>query len=78
MYFPVKTSLPVRLLVRKAACESLYPNPEDEFCVPEIGPNYGIISSYQLDAQDDDWGEKIIQRAREIKEREERAAETRK
>ena len=47
VYFPVKTGLAARLLTNKAACKSLYPNPEDEFCMPEIGPNDDIISSYE-------------------------------
>ena len=25
----------------------MHPNPEDEFCMPKIGPNYKIISEYQ-------------------------------
>ena len=44
---PVKSSLPRRLLVRKAWLGSLHPNPEDEFCDPEIGPNYEIIAGYE-------------------------------
>ena len=47
VYFPVRTSLAARLLTKKAACKSLYPNPEDEFSMPEIGPNDEIISSYE-------------------------------
>ena len=47
VYFPVKTGLVARLRIKKAACKDLYPNPEDEFCMPEIGPNDGIISSYE-------------------------------
>ena len=47
VYFPVKASALTRLLVRKADCYSLHPNPEDEFCMPNIGPNYEIISRYQ-------------------------------
>ncbi len=43
---PVKASTLERHLVTKAPCTSLHPNPEDEFCFPEIGPNYGIISDY--------------------------------
>ena len=44
---PVKASLLRRLLVHEAYLGSLHPNPEDEFCNPEIGPNYEIISMYQ-------------------------------
>ena len=35
-----------RLLVMKTNIRNLHPNPEDEFCFPDIGPNFGIISSY--------------------------------
>lgn len=43
---PIKAGLAERLLVRKLSCQKLHPNPEDEFCFPDIGPNMGIISSY--------------------------------
>ena len=45
--FPVKTGILSRLLIREARCDDLHPNPEDEFCSPQIGPNYKIISAYQ-------------------------------
>ncbi len=47
VYFPVKTGILRRLLTRRAYCEDLHPNPEDEFCMPKVGPNYKIISAYQ-------------------------------
>ncbi len=47
VYFPVKTGILPRLLIRSARCDNLHPNPEDEFCMPKIGPNYKIISEYQ-------------------------------
>ena len=47
VYFPVKTGILRRLLTRQAYCEDMHPNPEDEFSVPEVGPNYRIISEYQ-------------------------------
>ena len=46
IYVPVKASLLQRLLVRRAKCGQLHPNPDDEFCYPEIGPNEEIISRY--------------------------------
>ena len=49
IYYPVKASLPRRVLQRYAACRKIHPNTEDEFCNPDIGPNYGIISGYQKD-----------------------------
>ena len=35
--------------VRSVSCSKLHPNPNDEFCDPEIGPNYSIISCYEGD-----------------------------
>ena len=47
IYVPVKSSLLRRTLVRKVRCKKLHPNPNDEFCLPEVGPNYAIISKYE-------------------------------
>ena len=44
---PVKAPLAERIFVRKAHWNRLHPNPDDEFCFPSIGPNYGIISNYE-------------------------------
>ena len=63
---PVKASLLERLLVRKVHPDRLHPNPEDEFCSPSVGPNYGIISDYvrmitrQHTLQPDSWDEPLI------------------
>ena len=46
---PVKAGFLRRVFVRKAACGKLHPNPNDEFCDPEIGPNYEIMSRYMAD-----------------------------
>ena len=46
IYVPVRAGLLRRMLIRKARCTQLHPNPEDEFCFPNIGPNEGIISRY--------------------------------
>lgn len=46
VYFPLKASLLARILTKKAPCKRLYPNPADEFCMPDIGPSEDIISSY--------------------------------
>ncbi len=43
---PLKASVLERLLVRRINPYRLHPNPDDEFCMPSIGPNYGIISDY--------------------------------
>ncbi len=39
---------------------------DDESVICTLGPQYGF-RAYQLDAQDDDWKEKIIARAEEIR-----------
>lgn len=41
---------------------------DDEAVVATYGKSYGF-DVYQLNAQDDDWAEKIIQRAKEVKKR---------
>ncbi len=46
-YYPVKAGFLRRILVRHAWTRKLHPNPEDEFCLPEIGPSYSIIGMYQ-------------------------------
>ena len=43
---PVKASLYELMFVKKANCRKLHPNPEDEFCDPNIGPNDEIIGKY--------------------------------
>ena len=44
---------------------------DDETVICSLGREYGF-RTYQLDAQDDDWKEKIIARANEVKELEQR------
>lgn len=43
---PVKASLVERLLIGRAPLAKLHPNPTDEFCNPEIGPNHQIVNQY--------------------------------
>ncbi len=43
---PVKASLVERLLIWRAPLAKLHPNPMDEFCNPEIGPNHQIVNQY--------------------------------
>ena len=38
---PVKAGLMERLLVKEAEIKKLHPNPDDEFCMPGIGPMTG-------------------------------------
>ena len=53
VYYPVRASFLKRLVTRHVSCRRLHPNPEDEFCLPEIGPNYGIIARYEQDYKKD-------------------------
>lgn len=46
LYIPVKAGMMERMTVKSAPCTSLHPNPDDEFCFPEVGPSYRIISQY--------------------------------
>ena len=43
---PVKARAMERLLVKQVEISKLHPNPDDEFCMPGIGPNDRIISDY--------------------------------
>ena len=45
--FPVKSGLLTRLMVKKADCTKLHPNPDDEFSFPDVGPSYRIIGEYE-------------------------------
>lgn len=47
VYYPVRAGFFRRLFIRSLPCAKLHPNPDDEFCFPDIGPNYGIISRYE-------------------------------
>ena len=49
IYYPVKAGFLRRVLVKNISIKKLHPNPDDEFCKPDIGPNYSIISRYQGD-----------------------------
>lgn len=63
---PVKASIPERMLFRRMSIDKLHPNPDDEFSMPNIGPNYGIISNYvrsiarQKNLWTDNWDGPII------------------
>lgn len=43
---PVRSSWLRRLTKKRLPLSVLHPNPDDEFCQPEIGPNESIISNY--------------------------------
>ena len=44
---PIKANLFERIFIHKIPWKKVHPNPNDEFCDPKIGPNYGIISRYE-------------------------------
>ena len=45
--YPLKAGFLERVRKKHARPLDLHPNPDDEFCSPDIGPNPGIISKYQ-------------------------------
>ena len=47
-YAPMRSGVLRRLFVQHLPCVTLHPNPEDEFCDPEIGPSNQIISDYSM------------------------------
>ena len=49
VYYPVKSSFLRRILFVSLPMRKIHPNPDDEFCFPNVGPNYGIISKYERD-----------------------------
>ena len=51
---PVKASFLERMFIEKAPVLKLYPNPDDEFTNPEIGPNYEIVGNY-VDTSTTSW-----------------------
>ena len=44
---PVNASFLTRLLKTKLPVKELHPNPDDEFCREDIGPNFSIINDYE-------------------------------
>ena len=64
VYVPLKAGFLHRMLVKKAPCKMLHPNPEDVFCDPKVGPNYEIISRYEKEI----WQEKRRSQQEYIKE----------
>ena len=49
VYYPVRAGFLQRVFKRQARPQSLHPNPDDIFCDPKIGPNFGIINGYADD-----------------------------
>ena len=48
VYYPLKAGFLRMAFVRSVSCSKLHPNPNDEFCDPEIGPSFRIISDYAI------------------------------
>ena len=46
IYLPVKANVLEQIFIKKLSPKKLHPNPEDEFCFKEIGPNEEIIDKY--------------------------------
>jgi len=51
IYHPVKSSFIERMTIKKLPMSQLHPNPDDEFSIPEIGPNYSIVNRYRKDME---------------------------
>ena len=52
VYVPVRAGFFRRLFVRSAPVERLHPNPDDEFCSPEVGPGESILADYERKIRD--------------------------
>ena len=47
LFHPVKASFFDKTLTRIVDINKIHPNPEDEFSIESIGPNWGIVSKYE-------------------------------
>ena len=47
--YPVKAGFLRSHLIKTLPRKKLHPNPYDEFCMPDVGPNYGIMARYTGD-----------------------------
>ena len=47
VYHPIKAPLIERVVMAKVNVNRLHPNPDDEFCIKEVGPSYRIIGEYE-------------------------------
>ena len=48
-YVAVRAGLFERGMVQTVSIQKLHPNPDDEFCMPGIGPNEEIVARYEKD-----------------------------
>ena len=46
-YYPVRATRLTRLMKKTEKPGKLHPNPDDEFCFPDIGPNYSVVAKYE-------------------------------
>ena len=47
IWYPVRAGFFRQAFINSVSLGRLHPNPNDEFCSPDIGPNYEIMSRYQ-------------------------------
>lgn len=47
LFHPVKSSIISRIRTKNIAPKKLHPNPEDEFSMESVGPNFEIIGNYE-------------------------------
>ena len=46
IYLPVRANILEQIFIRNLSPKKLHPNPDDEFCSPEVGPDDSIIDKY--------------------------------
>lgn len=46
LIMPVKAGFLEQVFIKKLSPKKLHPNPQDEFCSDEVGPNYSIVEKY--------------------------------
>ena len=46
IYLPVRAGILEQIFIKKLSPKKLHPNPDDEFCFPDIGPSDEIIGKY--------------------------------
>lgn len=49
---PLHASVPERILTRRLSVNRIHPNPDDEFSMESIGPNYEIVGKYVKEFSD--------------------------
>ncbi len=52
IYIPVNSSFIEKIIIHNAKCTDIHPNPDDEFCYPDVGPSYRIMGEYERDIRE--------------------------